>query len=109
MGSRTSLPQLLPIRLGRAAGAGFVAQGHLLLDLLGEALAIRTDPRQSVEAASMDGALMIRLGPADNSERFAEIVTSFGVLRGPDCEVTISYALGTVAGDLVEEIKLQEI
>jgi len=57
----------------------------------------------------MDGALMIRLGPADNSERFAEIVTSFGVLRGPDCEVTISYALGTVAGDLVEEIELQEI
>ncbi len=82
---------------------------HLLLDLLGEALATRTDPGQSVEAASLDGALMIRLGPADNPERFAEIVTSIGVLRGPDCEVTISYALGTAPGEWVEETTLQEI
>jgi len=57
----------------------------------------------------MDGALIILLGPADNSQRFAEIDTSFCVLRGPDCEVTNSYALGTVPGDLVEEIRLQEI
>ena len=36
---------------------------HLLLDLLGEALAIRTDPRQPVAAVSMDGALIIGLEP----------------------------------------------
>ena len=44
---------------------------RLLLDLLGEALATRTDPRQSVEAASMDGALQVRLGPADDGGRLA--------------------------------------
>lgn len=65
---------------------------NLLLDLLGEALATRTDPRQPAEAASMDGALLIRLGPAEEADRCAEIVTSDGVLRGPDCEITIWYA-----------------
>ena len=65
---------------------------HLLLDLLGGALAIRTDPRQTVDAVSMDGALIIRLGAADDAALLAEIVTSSGVLCGPDCEVTISYA-----------------
>jgi uncharacterized protein (TIGR02677 family) len=65
---------------------------HLLLDLLGEALAIRTDPQQSVDAVSMDGALIIRLGPTDAAAPLAEIVTSAGVLRGPDCEVTIFSA-----------------
>jgi hypothetical protein len=56
----------------------------------------------------MDGALLIRLGPANDSGRLAEIFTSTGVLRGPDCEVTISYAHETVAVDLVEETSLQE-
>jgi uncharacterized protein (TIGR02677 family) len=65
---------------------------HLLLDLLGEALAIRTDPREPVDAVSMDGALIIRLGASDDVAPLAEIVTSTGVLRGPDCEVTISHA-----------------
>ena len=65
---------------------------NLLLDLLGEALANRTDPRQPAEAASMDGALLIRLGPSDERNGHAEIVTSDGVLRGPDCEITIWYA-----------------
>jgi uncharacterized protein (TIGR02677 family) len=81
---------------------------HLLLDLLGEALAARTESRRPVEVASMDGALLIRLGPANDSGRLAEIFTSTGVLRGPDCEVTISYAHETVAVDLVEETSLQE-
>jgi uncharacterized protein (TIGR02677 family) len=77
---------------------------HLLLDLLGEALAIRTDPRQPVAAVSMDGALIIRLGPVDDATPLAEIGTSTGVLRGPDCEVTISNsqdALAFEASDLV--------
>jgi uncharacterized protein (TIGR02677 family) len=76
---------------------------HLLLDLLGEALAIRTDPREPVDAMSMDGASVIRLGASDEAAPVAEIVTSTGVLRGPDCEVTISparYAFEIEPGDL---------
>ena len=67
------------------------ASFNLLLDLLGEALSSRTDPRQATEAASMDGGLLIRLGPAEEKDGYAEIMTSNGVLRGPDCEVTITY------------------
>jgi uncharacterized protein (TIGR02677 family) len=81
---------------------------HLLLDLLGEALAARTDPRQPVDAVSMDGALVIRLGPADDPKRVAEVSTSTGVLRGPDCEVTISYAREIIVADLIEETVLQK-
>jgi uncharacterized protein (TIGR02677 family) len=80
----------------------------LILDLLGEALASRTDPRQPAEAASMDGALLIRLGPAEDPARLAEIVTSTGTLRGPDCEVTISHAPGKRPVDLAEETAVLE-
>jgi len=82
---------------------------HLLLDLLGEALAGRTEPHQVVEAASMDGALIIRLGPAEDSAQLAELVTSTGILRGPDCEVTIFYAYGAPESDAeLEEAFLRE-
>lgn len=81
---------------------------HLLLDLLGEALAIRTDPRQPVTAVSMDGALIIRLGPTDDVAPLAEIKTSTGILRGPDCEVTISYAQDALALDSSEAALVQE-
>lgn len=77
---------------------------NLLLDLLGEALASRTDPRLPAEAASMDGALLIRLGPAEEEERWAEIVCTDGVLRGPDCEITISFA----HEDLAFEVSAEE-
>ncbi len=82
---------------------------HLLLDLLGEALATRTDPRDAVEATSMDGAIVIRLGPASDDGRVAELVTTDGTFRGPDCEVTIFYsheaaALGGVAGETLLEV-----
>jgi len=82
---------------------------HLLLDLLGEALATRTDPRDTVEATSMDGAIVIRLGPASDDGRVAELVTTDGTFRGPDCEVTIFYsheaaALGGVAGETLLEV-----
>jgi uncharacterized protein (TIGR02677 family) len=89
-------------------GALESATFHLLLDLLGEALAARIAPYQSVEATSMDGALVIRLGPANAPEQLAEIHTSNGVFRGPNCEVTISYAHEMVAVDLVEEPALHE-
>jgi len=97
-------------RLMRLSDFGMLepATFHLLLELLGEALAARTEVRQTVEVTSMDGALLIRLGPAYDSERLAEILTSTGVLRGPDCEVTISYAHETAAADLVEETSLQK-
>ena len=81
---------------------------HLLLDLLGEALAIRTDPRQPVAAVSMDGALIIQLGPADDAAPLAEIGTLTGVLRGPDCEVTISYAQDALALEASELTTAQE-
>ena len=81
----------------------------LLLDLLGEALAARTEPHQPVEASSMDGALVIRLGPADVPEKTAEIVTSTGVLYGPDCEVTISYAQSAWVPDLDKETAVREL
>jgi uncharacterized protein (TIGR02677 family) len=81
---------------------------HLLLDLLGEALSIRTDPRESVEATSMDGAVVIRLGPANAYGRLAEVVTTEGVFRGPDCEVTIFYAHeAPPAGDMAGEALLE--
>jgi uncharacterized protein (TIGR02677 family) len=75
----------------------------LLLDLLGEAMAIRIAPAAAVEATSMDGALAIRLSPADDLECEAEIVTSTGSLRGPDCEVTIHYAHEIAVLDLPAE------
>ena len=81
---------------------------HLLLELLGEALAARTEPHQPVEAASMDGALLIQLGPAGDPGQQVEIFTSTGVLRGPDCEVTISYSHETEAVDLVEQTASEE-
>ncbi len=76
---------------------------QLLLDLLGEALAARTDHRQTVHSTSMNGALQIQLGPTEQPERSAEIKTSIGILRGPDCEVTIGYTHASVEFDRVEE------
>lgn len=61
---------------------------ELLLDLLGEAMANRNDPNESIEASSTDGALTILLEPFD-SGREARIRTSNGVLRGPDASVQI--------------------
>jgi hypothetical protein len=57
----------------------------------------------------MDGALIIRLGPPDDCGRLAELVTSTGILRGPDCEVTISYAYDAPETDAaLAEAPLQE-
>jgi uncharacterized protein (TIGR02677 family) len=77
---------------------------HLLLDLLGEALAARTDPRETVEATSADGAIVIRLGPAHGGETMAEIITTDGILRGPNCEVTIMPAHQAAPADDAEVI-----
>ncbi|MEP6672523.1 MAG: DUF2397 family protein, partial [Chthoniobacter sp.] len=82
---------------------------NLLLDLLGEALASRADPRQATEAASMDGALLIRLGPTEEKDGYAEIITSNGILRGPDCEVTIRYVHEVAIEDLPAEPELVDV
>jgi len=61
----------------------------LFLDLLGEALAARTDePR--IETASTDGALRIVFEPASGE---AVIETEDGRFTGPDFMVTITSAL----------------
>ena len=60
----------------------------LFLDLLGAALAMAVDPRRPVTATTADGSLEIELGPVDG-DGIAEVVTSSGVLRGPDRAVTI--------------------
>ena len=56
----------------------------------------------------MDGALLIRLEPLEDPEGLAEIRTSIGVLRGPDCQVTISHAHETGAVGLDNKAALQE-
>ena len=82
---------------------------QLLLDLLGEALANRSNPREVAEAASMDGALLIRLARPDESGRWAKLVTTTGVLSGPDCEVTIWSAHDAPALDAIHEIALMNV
>ena len=65
----------------------------LLLDLLGEALAARTDSRAVVETTSSDGTLHILLEPTQDGH-IATLATSDGVLTCPDFFVTIRPALG---------------
>lgn len=60
----------------------------LFLDLLGAALAAAVDPLRPVTAMTADGSLEIELGPVDG-DGTAEVVTSGGVLSGPDRPVTI--------------------
>lgn len=60
----------------------------LLLDLLGEVLAARTAPDESVEATSADGSMLIRLSPTGDGTT-ATIATSDGRLSGPDHHVEI--------------------
>lgn len=60
----------------------------LFLGLLGDALAALPADRADVEAATADGTLMLRLVQPDDGA-LAEIVTSEGTLRGPDCLLTV--------------------
>ncbi|GAA3643027.1 TIGR02677 family protein [Nonomuraea antimicrobica] len=60
------------------------AEFHLLLRLLGEALAMGPG---EVTVRTSDGGMEIRLRPVDG---YAEIRTETGVLRGPDHEVVIT-------------------
>lgn len=60
----------------------------LFLDLLGEALANKLPPADSVRATSTDGSLEIVLVPTGDGTS-ATIVTSDGALHGPDHHVEI--------------------
>jgi len=64
----------------------------LLLDLLGEALALQMDARSVVETTSSDGTLRIRLEPTHDG-RHATLTTSDGTLTCPDFFVTIRPTL----------------
>jgi hypothetical protein len=64
----------------------------LFLDLLGEALSRKTDPRASVEAISTDGALCITLEPTGD-KRPATVHTAWGTFRGDDHFVYIRSVL----------------
>ena len=61
---------------------------ELFLDLLGAALAAAVDPHQPVVATTADGSLEIELGPVDGGGT-AEVITTAGVLLGPDRPVVI--------------------
>ena len=72
----SELGQLDPVEFG------------LFLALLGDALSALRPDGADVETPTSDGTLLLRLsGPVDGA--LAEIVTPAGVLRGPDCLLTV--------------------
>ncbi|KQP38788.1 TIGR02677 family protein [Pseudorhodoferax sp. Leaf274] len=77
-----------PVKLSELGALDPHAFG-LFLALLGEALAAQPDPEASVEQASGDGLLRIRLQPLAPGSR-AEIHTPAGVFSGRDHLLTIS-------------------
>jgi uncharacterized protein (TIGR02677 family) len=70
--------------LGRLDPAEFA----LFLDLLGDALSVRIGAAETVEVASSDGTMHVRLEPAADG-RTATIETSAGRFSGPDHYITI--------------------
>jgi len=64
---------------------------ELFLDLLAAALAAAVHPHRPVIATTADGSLEIELGPADG-HGLARVVTTDGVLSGPDRPVVIREA-----------------
>jgi uncharacterized protein (TIGR02677 family) len=67
----------------------------LFLDLLGEALATKLKPQESVVAHSSDGALRIELAPTEDDAQ-AVIVTTAGLFCGQDHFVTITDVFASV-------------
>lgn len=79
----TGLPTRLS-DLGRLDAAEFA----LFLALLGDALSALPPDAADVETTTADGSILLRLSrPADGAT--AEIVTADGLLRGPDCLLTV--------------------
>ncbi len=69
------------------------------LALLGDALAARVPGRRTVETATSDGTMSVRLTALDDGRR-AEIRTPQGIFRGPDHLVEIA---DLTAADVVEQ------
>jgi uncharacterized protein (TIGR02677 family) len=63
----------------------------LLLDLLDEALSVRSTPGEFVETTSSDGSFRVALEPTGDGAT-AVIETSAGTLRGPDHYITVAPA-----------------
>jgi uncharacterized protein (TIGR02677 family) len=93
--ARRRLTHTAPVRLSEL-GELDPAEFRLFLDLLGQALAQRIRPGETVEASSSDGALAIRLAPTGDGRR-AVIPTSEGLLSGEDAWVTIEPAFAAAA------------
>ncbi|MBW3577070.1 MAG: TIGR02677 family protein [Actinobacteria bacterium] len=72
----------------------------LFLDLLGEALATKVDPHETVEATTADGSMHITLTPTGDGAT-ATIRTADGDLHGEDHHVTI---VDLVAGDTAPDV-----
>ncbi len=84
-----------PVRLS-AVGELDERAFRLFLNLLGDALTARVPGRDSVEATTSDGTVTVRLESIDDGT-VAEIVTSTGVLRGPDHLLQITDRTGRSA------------
>jgi uncharacterized protein (TIGR02677 family) len=80
--ARQALATTRPTRLSDLGELDPVAF-RLFLSLLGDALAARRPDRRTVEVATSDGSLAIRLTALDDMRR-AEVRTPGGVFRGPD-------------------------
>jgi uncharacterized protein (TIGR02677 family) len=76
--------RLLLSEIGKLDAAEF----DLFLDILGEALAMKSRPQDSVEISSSDGTLRITLEPVPNS-CITTIHAPSGDFSGPDHGITI--------------------
>jgi uncharacterized protein (TIGR02677 family) len=85
--ARRKLATGKPTRLSQLAELND-AEFQLLIDLIGDALAAKTDPASSVSTLSSDGTLSIDLTPTTDGE-IAIIRTSSGVMIGDDHHLLI--------------------
>jgi uncharacterized protein (TIGR02677 family) len=95
MRARRRLGRGLPLHLADL-GTLDAAECRLFLDLLGEALARKTDALMSVEASSSDGSLRVRLEPVPDGA-WVTLVTEYGRFSGHDHVITIGPARPVVA------------
>jgi uncharacterized protein (TIGR02677 family) len=95
------------MRLSEMGELGTAAELELFLDLLGEALAGKVRPDETVIAHSSDGALRIQLEPAGDG-REAVVPSPDGSLRGEDYYLTISEAFSEAVEELGAPISQHE-
>jgi uncharacterized protein (TIGR02677 family) len=95
------------MRLSELGGLATAAELDLFLDLLGEALAGKVRPDETVVAHSSDGALRIELEPAGDGTE-AVVPAPDGSLRGEDHYLTISGAFGEAIEALRDPVSEHE-